>query len=69
MAKTREIACIYYDCEGSCLKGREGTFWKACQTCAKYSPRKGGTPARKNLKRQKMDKIQESDMKRMIRDY
>lgn len=69
MAKTREIACIYYDCEESCLKGREGTFWKACQTCTKYSPRRGGTPARKNLKRQKMEKIQKSDMKRMIRDY
>ena len=65
----REVSCMYYEYERSCLKGREGTFWKACQTCAKYSPRKGGTPARKNLKRQKMDKIQESDMKRMIRDY
>ena len=48
--KDREVRCIYYDYEGSCLKGREGTFWDACQTCNKYKPVKGGAPARKNLK-------------------
>lgn len=65
----REVSCMYYEYEGGCSKGKEGTFRKACQTCKKYKAKKGSFPARKNLKRQKMDKIQESDMKRMIRDY
>lgn len=67
--KDREVRCIYYDYEGNCLKGREGTFWDACQTCNKYKPAKGGAPARKNLKRQKMEKIQKRDIKRMLNDY
>ena len=67
--KDREVRCIYYDYEGNCLKGIEGTFWDACQTCNKYKPVKGGAPARKNLKRQKMEKIQNRDIKRMLNDY
>lgn len=54
--KDREIACEFYICEGSCSKGREGTFRKACQTCSKYRPMKGGRPARRNLKKEKREK-------------
>lgn len=65
----REVSCIYYKWEGECEKGREGTFRRACQTCKKYKARKGSLPARKNLKRQKMEKIKEHDMKQMMKDY
>lgn len=65
----REVSCIYYKWEGECEKGREGTFRKACQTCKKYKARKGSLPARKNLKKQKMEKIKEHDMRQMMKDY
>ena len=65
----REVSCIYYKWEGECTKGREGTFRKACQTCKKYKAKKGSLPARKNLKRQKIEKIKEHDMEQMMRDY
>lgn len=65
----REIACIYYEYEGCCSKGREGTFRDACQICKKYKARKVSTPARQNLKRQKMAKLKDRDMKQMMRDY
>lgn len=57
MAKDREIVCKYYECEGKCSKGREGTFRHYCQKCNKYNPVKGRLPARKNLKRKKIEKI------------
>ena len=44
--KDREIACVFYEYEGSCLKGKAGTFRKACQTCGKYKPKLGSSPAR-----------------------
>lgn len=66
MSKEREVSCIYYEYEGSCLKGREGTFRKACQTCNKYEAKKGSIPARKNLKRQKIEEIKRNDMKQMM---
>ena len=65
----REVACIYYVSEGDCLKGKEGTFRKACQICKKYRPKKGGTPARKNLKKHKIEKDKERDLDEMMRDY
>lgn len=61
MAKDREIMCIYYEYEGKCSKGREGTFRKQCQICSKYRPKKGAAPARKNLKREKLEKIRKRD--------
>lgn len=61
MATIREIACQYYAHEGGCLKGRKGTFYKACQTCKKYVAIKGGEPARKNLKKQKLQAAKERD--------
>ena len=65
----REVACVYYVYEGECLKGREGTFKKACQICKKYKPKKGGAAARCNLKKQKIAKIKERDIEDMMRDY
>jgi len=65
----REIVCIYYEYEGKCKKGRKGIFRKTCQTCSKYTPRKGSLPARKNLKKQKTEKIKEHDIKKMMQDY
>ena len=57
MAKDREIVCKYYECEGKCKKGREGTFRYYCQKCNKYDPIKGRGPARKNLQRAKLEKL------------
>lgn len=69
MATERENACVYYKWEGECAKGREGTFRKACQICKKYKAKKGGLPARQNLKKQKAEKLKEQDMRRMMQDY
>ena len=46
MAKTREIQCIHYICEGNCDLGKEGTFRHQCQTCKTYKKKPGGKPAR-----------------------
>lgn len=59
--KDREVACQFYICEGNCSKGKEGTFRKACQTCNKYNPIKGGRPARVDNRRKKMDKIMKNE--------
>ena len=57
MAKDREVVCKYYECEGKCKKGRKGTFRYYCQKCNKYDPIKGREPARKNLRRAKLEKL------------
>lgn len=57
MAKDREIQCKFYICEGSCSKGREGTFRGSCQHCAKYRPKLGSKPARTDTRKQKLDRI------------
>ena len=67
--RDREIACVFYEYEGSCLKGKAGTFRKACQTCGKYKPKLGSAPARQNLKKQKIEKIKTKDMKLELRNY
>lgn len=69
MAKNREIACIYYECEGQCLKGRDGTFRDSCQKCKLYLPLRGGKPARKDLHRQKKDAVRERESRREIQNY
>ena len=51
--KDRERACIYYACEGECMKGHAGTFRDACQTCKDYKAKKGGRSKRKDLRREK----------------
>lgn len=69
MAQTREIVCEYYQWEGGCLKGKEGTFYDACQTCRKYKARRGYTPARQNHKKDKLAAIKEKDTRIMIKEY
>lgn len=61
MASDRTIVCKYYECEGRCRKGRDGTFWHYCQKCNKYDPLKGQLPARTNEKRKKLEKARERD--------
>lgn len=62
--KEREIACIYYEAEGRCQKGRDGTFRKACQRCDWYKAVKGGRPARKDLRRQKKEEVRNKEFQK-----
>lgn len=57
MAKTREVACIHYVCNGKCDLGKEAYFYGHCQTCPTYKKKPGGKPARTDNRRQKMDRI------------
>lgn len=57
MAKTREIQCIHYICEGNCDLGKEGTFYKQCQICRTYKKLPGGKPARTDNRRKKQERI------------
>lgn len=63
--KTREIQCEFYEYEGKCSKGKEGTFYKHCQTCSTYCAKKGGHPARTDKRKEKREKIN----KKELRDY
>lgn len=65
MARTRERVCEFYICEGSCSKGRDGTFLKQCQICNKYRAKAGAAPRRTDNRKKKLDKIQ----KREFRNY
>ena len=57
MAKTREIACVHYVCEGNCDLGKDGTFRGHCQICPSYKKKPGGKPARTDNRRQKAERI------------
>ena len=57
MAKTREIACIHYVCNGKCDLGKEADLYGHCQTCPTYKKKPGGKPARTDNRREKMDRI------------
>ena len=67
MAKDRLIPCKYYQNEGNCAKGREGTFHRYCQVCNRYEERrhKGGVDT--TTKRQRLDKIKSKEFKRDLR--
>ena len=62
MAKVRERVCKFYEYEGKCSKGREGTFYSKCQTCDKYNPKQGAKPKRVDNRRKKMEKILKKDI-------
>jgi hypothetical protein len=64
--KDRNIACQHYLCEGTCVKGHDGTFWSTCQHCGDYFPVAGGKPARKNLKREKQMEQKKRDLRDTI---
>ena len=57
MAKTREIACVSYVCEGNCNLGKDATFYGHCQTCKSYRKTPGGHAARTDNRKQKLDRI------------
>ena len=61
MAKDRFIKCEFYLYEGNCAKNGEGTFYHSCQKCGLYKPVKGSIPAKKNLKREKIEKAKKED--------
>ena len=63
MAKTREVACIHYRNEGNCALGKDGTFRKKCQTCKTYKALPGGSVARPNLKRKKLETARKKDLR------
>lgn len=62
MAKTREIVCIHYVCEGTCDLGKDGTFRGHCQTCRTYKKKPGAQPARTDNRRRKLEKITKKDV-------
>lgn len=63
MSKDRFVKCEYYLNEGNCQKGREGIFYRTCQHCNLYKPVRGAFPAKKNLKKQKLQKAKEAAAK------
>lgn len=60
--KDREIACFYYICEGSCKKGRAGTFTKYCQHCDLYNPVRHGRPRRADTRNKKIEDARKKDV-------
>lgn len=63
MAKTREVACIHYQNEGSCALGKECSFYGHCQTCKTYKKTPGGRPARTDNRKHKLDRIRRKEMR------
>ena len=61
MAKTRERQCEFYEYEGKCSKGREGTFLKQCQICNLYRAKAGAAPRRIDNRRKTLEKINERE--------
>lgn len=59
--KNREIQCKFYECEGKCLKGREGTFYGSCQHCTKYQKKMGARPNRVDTRKRKIEKYMKHD--------
>lgn len=56
--KDREIQCEHYVHEGECnLRNKECHFRKEMQTCGFYKAKRGGKPARKDLRQEKLEKI------------
>lgn len=63
MAKDRFVKCEFYLNEGNCAKKREGSFYHYCQHCDQYRPVRGSIPAKKNLKREKIEKARKEDFR------
>lgn len=59
MAKTREIVCENYECEGGIcnVRGIECHFNKEMQKCQKYTAKKHALPRREDNRKKKLDKI------------
>ena len=67
MAKTREIQCIHYVCEGKCDLGKEGTFRHHCQTCKTYKKKPGALPARVDTRKKKLERIKNKEFQKEYR--
>ena len=61
MAKTREIVCIHYICNGKCDLGKEAEFYGLCQTCPSYSPLRHGKPARTDTRKQRAERARRKE--------
>jgi hypothetical protein len=60
--KDRTQVCVYYLCHGFCSKGKKANIYGECVHCTKYEPRKGGAPAFKNTKRQRIEREMKKDI-------
>lgn len=59
--RDREVQCIYYEYEGHCSKGKEGTFKGSCVHCPLYVAKKGAKPLRVDERRKKLEKASKKD--------
>ena len=61
MSKDRQDVCKYYENEGNCSKGREGTMKNYCQRCDKYDPR--ARMKHLNKKKTELGKIKDKEFR------
>lgn len=61
------VPCTYYECKGSCSKGKEADMAGHCLVCKSYRPRKGSVST--NRKREKNLKISSKEAKKQIKEY
>ena len=61
MARDRFIQCKHYIAEKNCNKGKEGTFYGACQHCHLYEPVKGAKPAKVDNHKERLEKIRKKE--------
>lgn len=62
MARDRFIPCKSYVAEKNCKRGKEGTFYIACQKCPFYDPVRGAKPAKTDHRRKDLDKIRKREV-------
>lgn len=67
--KEKQRPCIYYICEKNCELGREGTHKKYCQRCDHYTPDKRYKLNKKNIKREKLEKIKKREYNKGVKRY
>lgn len=60
MSRDRITPCKFYENEGNCSKGREGTLHGYCQKCDKYIPRV--KEKHLNKKKQELEKIRKKEI-------
>ena len=57
MSRDRFIQCESYVAEKNCKRGKEGTFYGACQKCPFYKPVKGAKPAKVDHRKRDLEKV------------
>ena len=62
MARDRFVQCESYVAEKHCKRGKEGTFYGACQKCPFYKPVKGAKPAKVDNHKAKLEKIRKKEV-------